>query len=85
MSNPIGLSYIKVSHRENFFGLLRFNLYLNDLTKQILANTKQIQYADNTIVLLYYHSYIQYGPNIATFNLEQSLRKIFEYYDKNIT
>ena len=58
-------------------GPLLFNLYINDLNKQISANTKIINYADDTIILTY-----NTDLNLATYNLEQSIRNISEYYEK---
>ena len=78
MWNLIGFGYIKVSHREHFIGPLLFNLYINDLNKQIPANEEIIQYADDTIILIY-----NTDLKLATYNLEQSLRNISEYYEKH--
>ena len=59
-------------------GPLIFNLYINDLNKQISANTETIQYADDTIVLTY-----NTDLKLATYNLAQSLRNISEYYEQH--
>ena len=59
-------------------GPLLFNLYINDLNKQIPANTGIIQYADDTIILTY-----NTDLKLATYNLEQSLKNISEYYEKH--
>ena len=56
---------------------LLFNLYINELNKQIPADTKIIQYANDTIILTF-----KTDLNLATQNLEQSLRNISEYYEK---
>ena len=58
-------------------GPLLFNLYINDLNKQIPANTELIQNADDTIILTY-----NTDLKLSTYNLEQSLRNICEYYKK---
>ena len=50
-------------------GPLLLNLYINDLNKQITANSKIIQYADDTIILTY-----NTDLHLATYNLEQSLK-----------
>ena len=75
-SNWIGL-YQGVP-RGAFLGPLLFNLYINDLNKQIPANTEIIQYADDNIILTY-----KTDLKIATYNLEQSLKNISEYYKKH--
>ena len=59
-------------------GPLLFNLYINDLNKQIPANTEIIQYADDTIILTY-----NADLKLATYSLEQSLRNISKYYEKH--
>ena len=59
-------------------GHLLLNLYIYDLNKQIPANTEIIQYADDTIILTYNRDL-----KLATYNLEQSLRNISEYYEKH--
>ena len=59
-------------------GPLLFNLYINDLNKQIPANTKIIQCADDTIILTYNRVL-----KLATCNLEQSLKKTSECYVKH--
>ena len=50
---------------------LLFNLH-------ITVNTKIIQYADDAIILTY-----NTDLKLATYNLEQSLRNISEYYEKH--
>ena len=57
---------------------LLFNLYINDLKKQIPANTEIIHYSDDTIILAY-----NTDLKVTTYNLEQSLRNISEYYEKH--
>ena len=59
-------------------GPLLFNLYINDLNKQIPANAEIIQNADDTIFLTYITNL-----KLATHNLEQSLRNISEHYEKH--
>ena len=59
-------------------GPLLFNLYINDLNKQIPANTEINQYADDTIILTY-----NTDLKLVTYHLEQPLRNISEYYEKN--
>ena len=60
-----------------FLGPLLFNLYINDLNKQIPGNTEIIQYADDSIILTY-----NTDLKLATYTLEQSLRNKFKYYGK---
>ena len=59
-------------------GLLLFYLYIDDLNKQILANTEIIRYADDTIILTY-----NTDLKLAIYNLEQSTRNIYIYYEKH--
>ena len=59
-------------------GPLPFNRYIKDLNKQIPANTKIIQYADDTIILTY-----NTDLNLATYNREQSLGNISQYYEEH--
>ena len=60
--------------RRTILGPLLFNLYNIDLNKRIPANTNINQYADDSIILTY-----NADLKLATYNLEQSLRKISEY------
>ena len=64
--------------RGTILGPLLFNLYINDLNKQISANTNINQNADDTIILTY-----NTDLKLATYKLEQSLRKVSEYYKKH--
>ena len=48
------------------------------MNKQIPANTEINQYADDTIILTY-----NTDLKLATYNLEQSLKNISEYYEKH--
>ena len=74
-SEWIGL--YQVVPQGTILGPLLFYLYINYLNKQIPANTKIIQYADDTIILTY-----NTDLKLATYNLEQSSRNISEYYEK---
>ena len=60
-----------------FLGPLLFNLYINDLNKQIPGNTEIIQYADDSTIPTY-----NTDLKLATYTLEQSLRNKFKYYKK---
>ena len=75
-SDWIGL--YQVVPQGTILGPLLFNLYNNVLNKQIPANTKIIQYTDDTINLTY-----NTDLKLATNNLEQSLKNISEYYEKH--
>ena len=70
-SDWIGL--YQVFPQGTILGHLLFNLYINHLNKQILANTKIIQYADDTIILTY-----NTDLNLATYNPEHPSRNISE-------
>ena len=48
------------------------------MKKQIPANTEIIYYSDDTIILAY-----NTDLQVTTYNLEQSLRNISEYYEKH--
>ena len=57
---------------------LLFNLFSTDLNKQLPAKTQIIQYAAENIILTY-----NTDLKLVIYNLEQSLRKISEYYQKH--
>ena len=80
--NPVESDWIELYQgvpQGTILGPLLFNMYIKDLNKEIPANTKISQYADDTIIL----AYIMH-PKLASYNLEQPLRKTSDYYEKHL-
>ena len=59
-------------------GHLLFNMYVNDLNKQIPDNTKIFHYAVDSIILTYNRDL-----KLATYKLHHSLRKMSQFYEKH--